>query len=91
MSLLKRLFGGSDDKKPSAEPVEHDGFRIYAEPAATGGGYRVAARIEKDFGDQTKTHQMIRADVIASAEEARTTTLSKARQLIDQQGDTIFR
>ena len=50
------------------------------------GGYRVAARITK--GD--KAHEMIRADVVASESEARSTTLLKAKSLIDQQGDSIF-
>lgn len=88
MSILSKLFGGG---KPAPEPEMHDGFRIFPEPQSDGGGFRVAARIEKDIDGQTRTHQMIRADVCQSAEEATNTSLLKAKLLIDQQGETIFR
>lgn len=55
------------------------------------GGFRVGARIEKDVDGETKTHHMIRADKCQSAEEAASTSLRKAKMLIDQQGDGIFR
>ncbi|MEO1798582.1 MAG: HlyU family transcriptional regulator [Pseudomonadota bacterium] len=87
MSLLKRLFGGGGEAAASRAPGEdHGGYTIYVEPAKVPGGYRVGARIEK--GEQV--HQMIRSDVISSEEEARTTSLLKAKHLIDQQGDDIF-
>jgi hypothetical protein len=88
-SIFSRLFGGG--AKASAPAEEHDGFRIYPEPQADGGGFRVAARIEKDIDGETKTHRMIRADVCQSAEEATQAALFKAKLLIDQQGVTIFR
>ena len=37
-----------------------------------------------------KTHHMVRADTLESAEAATEAALAKARMLIDQQGDTIF-
>ncbi|KNG92719.1 HlyU family transcriptional regulator [Pseudaestuariivita atlantica] len=95
MSILSRLFGGGGGAKDgAAEPAsfeEYEGYRIYAEPASTSGGFRVSARIERDVEGETRAHQMIRADVISSMDEARATTVLKARQLIDQQGDAIFR
>ena len=92
MSLLSRLFGGGGDSgsDKTVEPIEHDGFLIFAEPAQEVGGYRISARIEKEVGGETKTHRMIRADTISDLEEARNTTLFKAKQLIDQQGEDIF-
>ncbi len=89
MSILSKLFGGGSKPEPQAE--EHDGFRIFAEPQSDSGGFRVAARIEKEINGEMKTHQMIRADVCQSAEEAKTTSILKAKLLIDQQGETIFR
>lgn len=85
MSFLKKLFGGGTEPE-LAKGEEYEGFTIYVEPTKEAGGYRVAARITK--GD--KTHEMIRADVVASESEARSTTLLKAKSLIDQQGDSIF-
>lgn len=84
MSLLRRLFGGA---AAEAQPGEaYKGFEISVTPQKTAGGYRVGAIIRKG----KEIHEMIRADVVASEEEARTTSLLKAKSLIDQQGDSIF-
>ena len=48
-------------------------------------------RIEKEFADDTKAHNMIRADTIASQEDATAATIAKARQVIDEQGAALFR
>lgn len=88
MSLLSRLFGKSAPK--AAEPILHKDCRIFVEPIKEGSGYRVAARIEKDLGGATKTHQMIRADTIPSLDQAQEITLTKAKQAIDQLGDALF-
>ena len=88
MSLFSKLFGGG--AKHEAEPVEYEGFRIFAEPIKETGGHRVAARIEKEIGGEVKTHQMIRADQCQSKEEARQISVAKAKMLIDEQGDSIF-
>lgn len=88
MSLLSRLFGKSAPKTP--DPILHKDCRIFAQPVAASGGYRIAARIEKDMGDQTRTHHLQRADTCASLQEATDLSVAKARQAIDQLGDTLF-
>jgi len=90
MSIFSKLFGASKPK-PQAEPELHNTYRIYAEPQSEQGGFRVAARIEKDVDGEVKTHLMIRADKCQSMEEAMTTSVRKAKILIDQQGELIFR
>ncbi|MEX0287373.1 MAG: HlyU family transcriptional regulator [Paracoccaceae bacterium] len=91
MSFLSKLFGGGGGKEPAkAEAVEHAGFRIYPDPVKEQGGYRVAARIEKDVEGETKSHDMIRADTYASPDTASDASVSKAKQFIDQMGDRIF-
>lgn len=89
MSFLSKLFGGKP--KPEAEPVIHNDYRIFVDPQSEQGGFRVSARIEKDVDGETKVHQMIRADTCRTQEEAADTSLFKAKMLIDQQGDSIFR
>lgn len=88
MSLLSRLFGSSAPAK--AEPVVHNGYRIFPQPIREGGVYRIAAKIEKDFDGTVKTHQLIRADTRTSQDEAIEASLGKARQAIDQLGDSLF-
>jgi hypothetical protein len=89
MPFLSRLFG-----KPSApaaaEPVLHKGYRIFPDPVKAPGGYRVAARIEKDIGGTAKVHNLVRADTFATLEEAQATSLGKAKLAIDQLGETLF-
>jgi hypothetical protein len=89
MNLISRLFAKPAAKAP--EPVLHKDCRIFPAPLPEGSTFRIAARIEKDFGGETKVHQLIRADTRTSLEEAATASVDKARLAIDQLGDTIFR
>jgi hypothetical protein len=89
MSLLARLFGrkpGPDTPAPEPAGEEYKGFRITPAPVRESGQYRVAARIEKDG----RSHQLIRADTMASLEDATAISLAKARQMIDQMGERLF-
>ncbi len=91
MSILSRLFGkSSSTAAPEAEPEDYNGYRIFPEPAGGDGGFRIGARIEKEIAGEVKTHTMIRADTYGSAGIASDASVSKAKQLIDQQGDAIF-
>ena len=88
MSLLSRLFSKPAPKAP--DPILHKDCRIFAQPVAASGGYRVAARIETDLGGQTKTHLLQRADTCSSLQEATDLSIAKAKQAIDQLGAALF-
>ena len=88
MSLFSRLFGKSAPEP--VDPVPHAGFLIFPEPAQQAGGFRIGARIEKEVGGEVKVHNMIRVDSYATLDTATEASVSKAKQLIDQQGDRIF-
>jgi len=92
MSLFSKLFGGGSSGGASSEPepIEHDGFKIYPQPMKEAGGNRVAARIAKEIDGEVKTHQMIRADLVASFDEATDISIAKAKQVIKEQGDRLF-
>ena len=91
MPFFSRLFGKAAAPAAAPEPVLHKGCRIFPEPEKAPGGYRVAARIEKDIAGNLKTHHLIRADIFSSLEDAQDTSLSKAKLAIDQLGDSLFR
>ena len=92
MSWLKKLFGGGGEASAAqVEPVEYKGFRIYPEPAVVDGQYRIGARIELDSGGETRVHELIRADLLRDREDAVEASLRKARQVIDEQGEKLFR
>lgn len=89
MSLFSRLFGRKPEPSSPAAAAgreEYKGFAITPAPRKEGGQYRVAARIEKDG----RGHDLVRADSMASLEDATAMSLSKARQMIDEQGDQLF-
>ncbi len=89
MSLLSRLFGGKPKAgapAPASEAEDYKGFRVTPKPIREGGQYRVAARIEKDG----RAHELVRADTMASLDDATAISLSKAKQMIDEQGERLF-
>ena len=85
MSLLSKLFGKS--KAPSTPASEtYEGFTITPLPMKDDGNYRLSALIEKDG----KSHHLIRADTLGSEQAANDAAIAKAKQVIDQQGDSLF-
>lgn len=92
MSILSRLFGGGAKPEARAEVAEtYKDCRIVAAPQAAEGGYRVGARIEKEIDGEVKVHDLMRADTVGSLEEAETFSIRKAKQVIDEQGDALFK
>ncbi len=89
MSFLKKLFGGGGAAK-AAEPVEYEGFAIYAEPIDEGGVFRVAARIEKTVDGETRSAQMVRSDTLNGRDAAIEATINKAKQVINERGNVLF-
>ena len=92
MPVWSRIFGGKPTDEPTSSAAEeHKGFLITPKPIREGAQYRIAARIEKDVAGTLRVHELVRADTVASPDEARTLSLAKARQVIDEQGDGLFR
>jgi hypothetical protein len=93
--IFGRLFGGGGgsgaDAAPAAEAVEYKGYRIRPAPYSAEGQYQTAGVIEKDFPEGTKEHRFVRAEKHASKDDAAAFALTKGQQIIDEQGDRIFR
>jgi hypothetical protein len=85
MSLFSKLFGGGST--PAPEPEIYKGFAITSTPQKDSSGWRIAAHIEKDG----KVHDLIRADVLNAKDAAEEASMAKAKQVIDEQGDGLFR
>lgn len=96
MSFWTRLFGGGTSAetgpaKPTAE-IEHGGFTIRAEPyRAEGGQFQTAGTVVKVVDGETREHRFVRADRFAGVEDATQFALAKGRQLVDEQGERLFR
>lgn len=90
MSLFSKLFGGGGKGVSSTKVEEYQGFAIHPDPMPEGRQFRLQARIEKEIGGETKTHTVIRADVFESRDAAEAAAITKAKQVIDEQGDRLF-
>jgi hypothetical protein len=92
-AMLSGLGGaGTDASKDAASaPVEYNGYRIRPAPYRANNQYQTAGSIEKDTPEGVKEHRFIRADTYASRDDAIAFTVTKAKQIIDQQGDQIFK
>ena len=96
MSFLKKLFGGGAS---STEPVgdkvlgeeSYKDFVIKAIEMKVGSELQLAGTIEKDVGGELKTYRFIRADRMSSRDDLVALALGKGRQIIDEQGEQIFR
>lgn len=96
MSFWKNLFGGgSSSAQPAGDKVlgeeTHKGFLIKAIEMKVGSELQLAGTIEKDVGGELKTYRFVRADRMSSREDLVVLALSKGRQIIDEQGEAIFR
>lgn len=95
MSFLKSLFSRRSASEPAApktlKTLEHKGFLIRAEPFQSEGQYQTAGVIQKESDGVLREQSFIRADRFTSADEAAEFALAKGRQIIDEQGDGLFR
>jgi hypothetical protein len=95
MAFWKNLFAGlgagAGDAPQASAPEEYNGFTIRAAPFKSEGHYQTAGVIEKEIAGERKEHRFVRADTHVAFEDAVTFSLAKARQLIDLQGERLFR
>ena len=91
MPLWSRFFGGKQEREStSVLSEEHKGFRITPKPIREGSHYRIAAQIEKEVAGVLRVYDLVRADTVVNPDEARTLSLAKARQVIDEQEERLF-
>lgn len=95
MSFWSKLFGGGDGGSNTAGGAsgpseEYMGFTITAVSMAAGSEYQLAGRIEKEIGGEVKRYDFVRADRFSSKDDATAMTISKGRQIIDEQGERMF-
>ncbi|MGF0540550.1 HlyU family transcriptional regulator [Agrobacterium sp. ES01] len=91
--IISAFFGGSSEKPQAAaaaEPEVYNGLTIYAEPIREGNQFRLGGRIVKQVGDDMLERKFIRADVFSSMDDALDCSFRKARQIVDQNGASLF-
>lgn len=98
MSFFRKLFGKNEQDKPANGGVDkfigeetYLDYTIQAIEMKQGAEYILAGIITKKIGDTVKTHKFIRADRLQGQEQAASAAINKGKQVIDQQGDNLFR
>ena len=96
MSFWKNLFGGgSSTAEPAGDKVlgeeSHKGFLIKAIEMKAGSELQLAGTIENEVGGELKTYRFVRADRMSSRDDLIVLAIAKGRQIIDEQGEAIFR
>ncbi|MGI9488745.1 MAG: HlyU family transcriptional regulator [Geminicoccaceae bacterium] len=93
LSSLKSLFGGEGggQSAQASDPVEYDGFQIQPAPERRDGGWNTAGVISKMVDGEPKEHRFIRVDTHSNLDDAVSFSVTKAQQIIDEQGDDLFR
>lgn len=94
-SRITEFFRGigptaGDAATDSATAVEYEGFTIRASFRRNGPQWMTSGVITKEFADGVKEHRFIRADMHAAKESAEEFSITKAKQIIDEQGDRMF-
>jgi hypothetical protein len=94
MAFFKKLFGGGSSSSEASKPaktLEYKGFMIEARPYKEGGQFQLAGAITKEISGVVREHKYVRADRFTSLDEAAEIAIAKGRQIIDEQGEMIFR
>jgi len=86
--FFKSLLGAAP--RPPAEPVVYEGFSIEPEPIEEEGRFRTAGYISGELDGETRRVRFIRADQHADRQTAIDHSVSKARQIIDEQGARLL-
>lgn len=98
MSFWKNLFGGGKADGASASAVpgtvgedSYKGFTIKALIMPAGSEFQLAGLIEKTIDGELKSYRFVRADRFSNKDDMAAFALTKGRQIIDEQGEGIYR
>ena len=90
--FFSKLFGaGSGGAAKEANATEYNGYTIRPAPRREAQGWLTVGIIAKQFPEGLKEHHFIRADTSSSWDDAVDLTVRKAKQIVDEQGDRMFR
>lgn len=91
MKFLRGLGGGKSENATEHDAVEYKGFHIVPTPRKSQGGWSTEGIISKDEGEHRRSERFIRADMLMSEDEAVNYSVTKAKKIIDEQGDRLFK
>lgn len=97
-SFLSRLFGGGGAARDAGGPgvaargqsVEYQGLTIRPVPERAGGQWRLAGVIVKQTEAGALERTFLRSDLFGAREDAESFAVTKAKQIIDERGESLF-
>jgi len=84
------LLGSSAATDEPTEPVVYKGLTIEPEPIAEDGKFRTAGFISGELNGEPKRVKFIRADINSDRQTSVDHSISKAQQIIDEQGQKLL-
>lgn len=92
MDTLRGLFSPRPEGPTEAagEPVDYHGYTIRPAPQKQPSGWNTAGVISKAFPEGVREHRFVRVDTHTGKDDAITFSITKAQQIIDEQGDRLF-
>ena len=91
IKFLRGLGGAKSEQATTHEAVDYKGFSVVPTPRKGPGGWTTEGIISKEVGENTRSERFIRADTLMSEDEAVEYSVAKARKIIDEQGDRLFK
>ena len=91
--LGKLTAGKRQDSDPAnnLEAVTYKGYTIVPVPKQDRGQWTTEGYISKDIDGVSKSEHFIRVDTHMARDEAANYSILKAKQIIDEKGDKLFR
>ena len=91
LKFLRGLGTGKSENTAAREAVDYKGFSIVPTPRKVPGGWTTEGTISKSTGDDTRSEHFIRADMLMSEQDAVDYSVTKAKKIIDEQGDRLLK
>lgn len=91
MKFLRNLGSGKNEEATKHDAVDYKGFSIVPTPRKAQGGWTTEGVISKQVGENTRSERFIRADMLMSEDEAVDYSVTKAKKIIDEQGERLFK
>ncbi len=94
VDFLRNLVAPKPKQAPdqeSQEAVDYEGYKIRPASRRQGSQWLTAGVITKQFADGVKEHHFIRAETHGAKDDADAFAILKAKQIIDEFGDRMFK
>lgn len=92
--FLTKLVSGkvqAGDPTNKEQSVAYKGYTIAPAPRQDGGQWTTEGHICKEIDGVTKSEHFIRVDTHGTRDEATNYSILKAKKIIDEKGDKLFR